>query len=349
MTPSIGPLLIIGQGIAGTNLAWQCHRRGIPFTIADDGYKSASSLAAAGLYNPLILKRRKLTWRAIEFMHGLEEHYRWIEQITGLKCLKDIGIYRRNASIAEVNDWTALKDRSGVKEFLGSYVQSSMLPNAIDSPLGYQHVQAAGFVEVEKYLRASRTYFQAQGCMQERSTELNKETIAELLTRFNKVIVARGIRECEDADLFGQLPFSPAKGHSILIHAPNLELNSIVSGPCFIIPQGGNKYRIGSTYSWDNLNQEVEPSEVDKLVKTFESFCSSSHSIEEVWAGVRPATNDRKPLIGWSAEHSGLLIFNGFGSRAILSTPLLAEQLIAHLLGERDLWPEVDIARFQAK
>ena len=49
-------------------------------------------------------------------------------------------------------------------------------------------------------------------------------------------------------------------------------------------------------------------------------------------AGVRPAVKDRKPLIGPHPKEKNVWIFNGMGSRAILMTPYLAENLVEHFM-----------------
>ena len=46
-------VLIIGQGIAGSCLAWELKRRGADFTIADRPIAETASRVAAGLVNPL--------------------------------------------------------------------------------------------------------------------------------------------------------------------------------------------------------------------------------------------------------------------------------------------------------
>ena len=45
-------ILIIGQGIAGSCLAWELKRRGAEFTVADRPIAETASRVAAGLVNP---------------------------------------------------------------------------------------------------------------------------------------------------------------------------------------------------------------------------------------------------------------------------------------------------------
>ena len=63
-------------------------------------------------------------------------------------------------------------------------------------------------------------------------------------------------------------------------------------------------------------------------------------------AGVRPASRDRRPIIGTVKDHSRLAVLNGLGARGVLLAPWSAQHLIAHLFDGAALDPEVDAKRF---
>jgi len=48
------PVTIVGAGLAGCTLAWQCHLRGVPFLLIEDQPTAAGSLAAAGMLAPVV-------------------------------------------------------------------------------------------------------------------------------------------------------------------------------------------------------------------------------------------------------------------------------------------------------
>ena len=54
--------LIVGQGLAGTLLAFEMEHNNIDFWIVSDTQKSKSSLVAAGMINPLVFKRLAKSW-----------------------------------------------------------------------------------------------------------------------------------------------------------------------------------------------------------------------------------------------------------------------------------------------
>jgi nucleoside-diphosphate-sugar epimerase len=56
--------LIVGQGIAGTNLTFTLLERGNSVTIADNPQEFSSSKVAAGLFNPITGRKMSKTWLA---------------------------------------------------------------------------------------------------------------------------------------------------------------------------------------------------------------------------------------------------------------------------------------------
>jgi glycine/D-amino acid oxidase-like deaminating enzyme len=61
---------------------------------------------------------------------------------------------------------------------------------------------------------------------------------------------------------------------------------------------------------------------------------------------VRPAVRDRRPLLGHHPALPWLSIFGGFGSKGVSLAPRLAQQLADFLVGQGQLWPEADVARY---
>ena len=62
--------LIIGQGIAGSVLALEMYHRKMDFVVVDQPKLSSSSKIAAGVVNPVVLKRLKMVQGAENFFKG---------------------------------------------------------------------------------------------------------------------------------------------------------------------------------------------------------------------------------------------------------------------------------------
>ena len=75
--------LIVGQGLAGTALAWTLLRRGYRVLVVDRCDEITSSKIAAGLITPITGMRLVVSWRLDEFLPFATEFYRSVEQQTG--------------------------------------------------------------------------------------------------------------------------------------------------------------------------------------------------------------------------------------------------------------------------
>jgi glycine/D-amino acid oxidase-like deaminating enzyme len=64
----------------------------------------------------------------------------------------------------------------------------------------------------------------------------------------------------------------------------------------------------------------------------------------EHWCGVRPASRDRRPILGVTAP--GEAVLNGLGSRGVILAPWCARHLAEHLFDGEPLDPEVSVSRF---
>ena len=73
-------ILIVGQGITGSCLAYQCWLKNIPFKLIDDAEPLSASRVATGLFNPIVFKRITESWLASETIPYLTEFYRKFEQ-----------------------------------------------------------------------------------------------------------------------------------------------------------------------------------------------------------------------------------------------------------------------------
>lgn len=70
--------IIVGQGLAGTLLAYQMHKNNIPFKIIVDPIQKSASEIAAGLINPLVFKRlTKVGWLIAYSLKCMRHTMKW--------------------------------------------------------------------------------------------------------------------------------------------------------------------------------------------------------------------------------------------------------------------------------
>src|SRR5215210_7395405 len=79
-------ILIVGQGIAGTLLAWELERAGLAIDVADQGHAGAASSAGAGIINPVTGRRLVKSWQIDALLPLARAAYEALESSVGIRC-----------------------------------------------------------------------------------------------------------------------------------------------------------------------------------------------------------------------------------------------------------------------
>jgi glycine oxidase len=103
---------IVGQGLAGTCLAWNFWKRGAPFAIIDRE-NGGSSRVAAGLVNPVTGKNFEPSYRIGDFLPEALEFYAGIEKIIGKTIWHPLPVMRLANSEKE---WSKIVSKATLPE-----------------------------------------------------------------------------------------------------------------------------------------------------------------------------------------------------------------------------------------
>ncbi len=339
---------IVGQGIAGTTLAWQLWNQGASLKIFNQNKQNTSSMSAAGLYNPVTGRKMVKSWNADLLFPYLEDFYQEVEQKTNQKFFYPKPIYRPFVSIAEQNDWLTKADNKAFAPYVEKVAIKSLFTEQLHDSWGGVLLKKSGYVDVPVYLEASRTYFNCQKMYQEGVFALENIGISP-----DGVIIdqqrAKCLIFCEGPEAmanpyFNWLPFQPVKGEILYIKADNSQ-EVVFNRGIFVLPTG-ESCKVGSTYDHDDLSYQTTAEARNYLEEKFQKLCKFSYKVIGQIAGVRPATIDRKPFVGFHPKHKRLAIFNGLGTKGVSVAPYYAGQFADRLINGQLLDNEVDIKRF---
>ncbi|KAB2813676.1 NAD(P)/FAD-dependent oxidoreductase [Phaeocystidibacter luteus] len=337
--------LIIGQGIAGTTLSFELYKRGLSFDVVDHVKPSTASKVASGLYNPLVLKRRRVVWQAHAMLNALLPFYREMERLTNSNFLQHKPVWEILPDPGTENDWDALSEKPKFEELIGEIIPN---PNPRIRAHKLGEVSGSGRVNVEGMIEAWKAFLSSQDSFIEDQVKMADLDYKHVWTwngnQYSNIIWCNGFVSANAH--FPHLPFSPTKGEVLIVKAPELKLDHILHGNMFIMPWGGDLYKVGATYSWDQLDTEPTTKGEEQLVEAWSKLVDCPFEIVKHEAGVRPNVKDRKPLLGRSDEIPNSYIFNGLGSRGILMAPWLANHMVNYLTDGTNLPPEVNISRF---
>ncbi len=343
-------VLIVGQGLAGTCLAWQLIRRGIKVLVVDREESVTSSKIAAGLMTPVTGKRVVLSWRYGEFFEEAVRFYRKIEQQTETSFLNlrtYTRLFRSEQERIHFIEKRASQLHSIHFELLDPGNARLTAFHALDGAL---QINGVGQLQVAKFLEVSRKWFQREGTY--RSAEIDPDhdvkieqgcvVLKSLNCSVARIVYCRGAED-RFHPLFSSLPFLPAKGEILTVEIPQIFADEVISQGAWLVPNNEGRFRVGSTYDWEHLDQEPTERGREQILKSMSGLLRESpQEVINHQAAVRPAMNDQKPLACFHPEQSRIGIMNGLGSKGSLQAPWLAKQMAEHIVTSCELDSEID-------
>lgn len=339
--------LIIGQGLAGTALAYRLEQQGQRIMLIDQPAGNNSSRVAAGLYNPVTGRKMVKSWMAELLFPEIEPFYGQLEQASGRQFLTRKSIYRPFLSIEEQNEWMGHSSDPSIGMFIKSILTESQCPEMRD-PFGGVLLQMSGWLNINEFLDGMSEYFGAR-LRQEDFDESRLEKTSEGWmygdVSAKNIVFCNGLGALKSR-FFSYLPFAPVKGE-ILEVVQDFNPDFIANRGVFRVPLGEGIYRVGSTYTWHDL--ETGPTEAAKneiLTKLMDLVRVPVDSVVSHKTGIRPATRDRKPFLGKHPVEDSVYIFNGFGAKGVSLVPYFSEVMTGFLTKNKPISAEVDIARY---
>lgn len=340
-------ILIIGQGLAGTALAWRLWERGVPFVVVDREEAVTCSKVAAGLVTPVTGMRLKVSWRFEAFYRDAVFFYRRVSQTLGTRFFFPRGHVRLLKDETEREKWPRRLAEAEVAPFITT--QSPSLDAEIFSQPheGFQ-MRHAAWMDTSAYLSASRRFFAEHGQYQKAEVSPSDVTDDEKAVTwrgevFSHVIWAQGW-EAARHPFFAWVPFQSALGTILTAQADLRGERRILNRGCWLLPMKDGTLRAGSTYEWQFAGPNT-PSEaaVAGLEAKLRTLVKTPLQVLSSQSAVRPIIKGKQALCGTHPSHPRVAFLNGLGSKGTLRAPWLAKQLVEYLLDGTTLDAELDL------
>lgn len=343
--------IIVGHGLAAVAVSEHLRKLNDTFVILSDVNPVSSSRIAAGLYNPITGRKMKQTWLADELFPYLEDFYEELENKLNGDFLYKKNIYRPFLSMEDQNEWMSKAPNEQEKEFISAIYTNPTYQDYINDEFGGLLLQGSGFLDVKKLLELHQTHLLESGEFQIEKVAYEHVKIKESKIRY-KDIMANRIIFCDgplsNNPFFDWVPTAPVKGEILHITTEKpLPENVIFNKGVFMIKSNhSNYYRVGATYEWKNLNHQTTEKARQQLTEKLDTFLKIPYEIVDQVAGIRPASKDRRPLIGQHPEMENVFLFNGLGTKGVSLAPYFAKQFCGNLLNSEKLNDEVNISRY---
>jgi glycine/D-amino acid oxidase-like deaminating enzyme len=340
--------IIVGCGLAGIAFCEILRAHNKTFLVYDNNSQQ-SSLVAAGLYNPVILKRFTPVWQVKTQLKIALPLYAKIEQDLNIKIDYPLRILRRFASVQEQNLWFTASDKPALEDFMNPTVIPNVNDN-IDASFGFGEVLHAGRLDTEVLLKEYRLFLSKQGLLI--AQKFNYDVVRSIdhhiyyeNIQAKQIVFAEGFGMKQNP-FFNTLPLNGTKGEVLTAYIPNLKIDFIVKSSVFVIPLGEDLYAVGSTYNWQDKTNHPTKEGKEELLRKLKTFITADIQIVDHVAGIRPTVKDRRPLVGSHQHYKNIHVLNGLGTRGVLIAPYVAEQLYRSIELNEPLDEDINIQRF---
>lgn len=321
------PLLIVGQGLAGTVLGHACERAGLAFEIVDAGHASAASRVGAGIINPITGQRIVKSWGIDALCRLAKATYRELESDLGVSLMREMRVRR------------LFRDENERRIFAEKRDRGELAPYAEESDETGFWIEGALRIDTAALIAAARARWLRGGCLRE-----GRVGMAEALSRYEMVIACTGADD-DGGRAWAGVACARATGEILHVTVEGLAPDVILNRGHWVLPTGVTEARVGATYLREGAAAPGEArEELERSAR--EILGERPFLVVAQEAGVRVTAADRRPLCGRDPNEPRLGVINGLGSKGALLAPWLARQWVEHLRTGAPFDPAVAPARF---
>jgi len=341
-------VLIVGQGLAGSLLAWQLLREGLTVLVIDEGAQNASRVAA-GLINPVTGQRLVKSAHVDELLPVAMACYRELAEVFGETFFLPLAMSRllttaqmRRLAELRLDDEAYQAYLDGISDRLEGW----------NSACGIVLQSQTGYLRTEALLSHLRDYFCERQAYRRVPLNHGDIRLQGLLSwqdiEPGHIVFCEGHRASRNP-WFGCLPFQLAKGEILECQAsPDMPADAIINYGDWWLPLGEGCFKLGATFEVEFSHAEATIDAKQRLLARLADVAPTLTPFEVIAhrAGIRPTTQDKQPFIGTHPHHPHLHVFNGFGAKGSLAIPAYARHFAAWLTRQTPLPTHCDIRRY---
>jgi len=341
--------LIIGQGLAGSLLAWELIQRQQKVLIIDNDQENAS-LVAAGLINPVTGMRFVKSTDIEQLLPTALNYYQQLSQYFKQDFYVKKPMLRLLRNDKELLACQKRQQQIEYQPYLSEIIASTSL---IKTTHGILKQQQTGYLLTQPLLTSLKNYFISHNAYQ--TTELHYDEI-----KLNPALQWRNIQpkrlifcqghHAKTNPWFSWLPFQLVKGEIITATSTHKIPQNMLNYGHWFIPLDSYQFRTGATFDRDNLNTRPTLEAKETLLTSLKNIYPDlmPARINKQQAGIRPTTQDKQPFIGHHPKYPQLAIFNGFGAKGSLQIPQYCQYFADNLLNNHPIPHTSDILRYNS-
>jgi glycine oxidase len=103
----------------------------------------------------------------------------------------------------------------------------------------------------------------------------------------------------------------------------------IWSGECYLVPRPDGEVLLGATEEEGNYDVRPTLAGVNRLTEAALEVLPAvgGFIVDGVWAGLRPASPDRRPIVGWAPGIDGLMLATAHYRNGVLLGPFTGQRV----------------------
>ncbi|HTO15532.1 MAG TPA: hypothetical protein VLZ83_07165 [Edaphocola sp.] len=316
------PVLIIGQGIAGTLLSFELFQNNIPFKVIDNNSNNSASHLSGAALNPYSGKTEKGIKRRTEMYDAAMNSYTSIGNLLNSKIVNDFKLL----IFDDPKESNKLLDSNFTPNF--NYKEISK----------YDHV---ALVQNEILLKLWRRWllkndFLIEDSFQENELIINTEIIYRT-EKYSKIIYCNGVAAMKQS-LFSNIPFTKNRGDVLLLNIPELSEEYIYQiEKIRLLSKGNGIFWCGSNYIWEYEDMEPNKQWGAATLSILNRWLKLPFELKAHICAKRPTTAGQIPTIGWHPKNDLIGICNGLGTKGYSAGPLWIKDFVNNsILKEED-------------
>lgn len=342
-------VLVVGQGLAGSLLAWELCRRQLRVVVVDNGLQNASQVAA-GLINPVTGQRLVKPSDLETLLPVALDVYRTLAACFRRNFFVPMPMLRILRSQREQEMAERRLAQAAYRDYL---LACKTAPDDVQAPFGMLWQKQTGYLQTEALLAELRAELIAGGCYRRETVDFDAIRLEPDLAwrdiRPSHIVFCEGHRARVNP-WFGGLPFQLVKGEILAGETVDVLPARILNYGHWLIPLDAQRFKTGATFDTQLIDENPTPPARQTLLASVQTVCPRWRyaSIDQHRAGIRPATLDKQPFVGSHPRYPRLHIFNGFGAKGSLAIPWYAARFADYLQTRGELPPSADIRRYHA-
>ncbi len=327
---------IVGQGIAGTTLAWSLLKEGCKVFVIDNSFLGASSYLAAGIVNPITGRNYVRSWRVQEFLPVAQKMYIEMAAELGQSLHNDVNMLRCLYTVEDENNWHARTNDELVAHFMMPQADYSEFSGKVVQPLSYGELCGTFQVKMKDIITLFRQKWISEGRYLKASFEYEKlKTESDFFNyeniKFKNIIFCEGHQALKNP-FFPNIGLRPSKGEVLFVRIEGAPFTKMYKDGVFIVQYDNDVYWVGGGYENNPIDDQPSEKGYQNLEKELKRILKIDYTILSHKAAIRPTMSNRRPIMQQHQNHPNMYIYNGLGTKGASMAPFFSQQLTRYLL-----------------